>query len=514
VYSSSGFKSTGACLLFIEGKMPKNTIKELIQNRIVQANTRLNTGMFDRFTQRLLRMALFGYVWIECPQFNIDEHIIEPAEPASPLKTNADLQVYVSKLIKAHKFRLDAPLWSVYYIKNFGQYEKTTVVMFVFHQCFSDGVSLARLFFKGVVDNRNAMDVKPRFAYSNFSLSLVKQMLFSWSKIFHYICFKRRDRNPIHVHNYTSKEFRKLDLNGKRPNNGTTGDGADGANSKYSLSFFDKMKYSFTSNQNQKRYNLITRKRVFYHNIYSYFNKLILICLSVQLKEESPEESGNETLVWSEPFDIMLLNRLKLVTRSRMNELLMSIVTGIVRNYLQLKGVNNPKRMHCLMSVDLSSNKYPFKLANHSSLTSLSLPVNVEGCVPRLWYTKTSMANLKQSGDYLFVYFLINCLFFVLPDQMAYRLCASVFDKNTIIASTLGAGDANLSTVSVCNRSVKSIIYFYPCVANVPISFSIMTYGDEVRLALVADTNIITKPELITTEFNNQVSTILFLYLF
>ncbi len=215
--------------------MPKNTIKELIQNRIVQANTRLNTGLFDRFTQRLLHMALFGYVWINCANFNIDEHVVEPPDPALPLKTNADLQVHVNKLIKAHKFRLDLPLWSVYYIKNYGQYEKTTVVLFVFHQCFSDGVSLVRLFFKGVVDNRNAIDVKPRFAYSNFSLSLIKQMLFSWSKIFYYVCFKRKDRNPIHVHNYTSKEFRKLDLNGggKAANSGTNGENGDGAkNSK------------------------------------------------------------------------------------------------------------------------------------------------------------------------------------------------------------------------------------------------------------------------------------------
>ncbi len=188
-----------------------------------------------------------------------------------------------------------------------------------------------------------------------------------------------------------------------------------------------------------------------------------------------------------------------------MNELLMSVVTGIVRNYLQLKGVNNPKRIHCLMPVDLASNKYPFKLANHSSMTSVGMPVNVEGCVPRLWYTKTSMAAHKRTGDYLFIYFFINCMFFVLPNQLAYRLCASVFDKNTIIASTLGAGDASLSTVSVCNRSVKSIIYFYPCVASVPISFSVMTYGDEVRMTLVADSNIITNPELITNEFNTQV---------
>ena len=228
---------------------------------------------------------------------------------------------------------------------------------------------------------------------------------------------------------------------------------------------------------------------------------------------ESNAQDSNEVIVWSEPFDILLLNRLKVITRTKMNDLLISIVAGIVRNYLQLKGVNNPKKMHCVMPIDMSSNKYPFKLGNKSSLISFSIPVNVEGCVPRLWFTKSTMNSLKDSGDYLFIYFLINCLFFWLPNKLAFRLCSSVLDKNSIIASTLGAGDSSLSTVSVCNQNVKSIIFFYPSVANVSLSFSLITYGEEVRLALVADSNIITNPEIITSEFNKQVLFFIFVFL-
>jgi hypothetical protein len=446
-YSTPGFKSTGACLFFIEGNMPKNTIKELIHNRIVQANTRLANGHLDRFTQRLLHLTMFGYSWIDCgAAFNLDEHIVEPrADTMPPLQTSAELQAYVCTLVKTHKFRLDAPLWSLYYIKNFGQSEKTTVVLFIFHQCMSDGLSLMRLFFKGIVDNRNAIDVKPRFAYFSLGLSLAKQLLFGWSDIFGYVCLKRTDRNPINACTRTAKEFKKLDPPVVEPS------------------------------------------------------------AAAAVSEAATANGFNQTLVWSEPFDIMLLNRLKLVTRSRMNELLISIVTGILRTYLQDRGINSPRKMHCVMPVHLASNKFPFRVANHASITSFSVPVDVEGCVPRLWSVKTSMAELKRSGDYLFVHFLLNCLFYVLPSRMAYGLCASVLDKSTVVASTLGAGDANLSTVSVCNRSVKSIIFFYPCVASVPVSVSIMTYGDEVRLALLADATIITKPSLITDEFIKQV---------
>lgn len=460
VYSGSGFKSTGACLMFVEGNMPKNTIKELINNRIIQANTRNGQGMFDRFTQRLLSLSMFGYVWVNCPNFNIDEHIIEPADSSS-IRTNVELQAYVNRLIRAHKFRVDSPLWSVYYLKNFGQGEKCTVVLFIFHQCFSDGLSLIRLFFKGVVDNRNAIEVKPRFAYFHFSISLIKQFLLSWSKIAYYICCKSKDKNPIHADYYNSPKFKNL----VEP---VVEDKRAGGNVKAPPA---------TAGFNEEAED-----------------------------EESTSGMPSTRLVWSDPFDIILLNRLKLVTRSKMNDLLISIVSGIIRNYLQLRGVNNPKKMNCIMPVDLASNRFPFKLGNKSSLASFSIPVNVEGCVPRLWYTKSTMATLKGSSDFLFIYFLINSMFYLLPNRLAYKLCALVLDKNSLIASTLGAGDASLSTVSVCNRNVKSIIYFYPSVSRVSISFSIMTYGDEVRLALVADSRIISCPEVITKEFNKQLT--------
>lgn len=223
-------------------------------------------------------------------------------------------------------------------------------------------------------------------------------------------------------------------------------------------------------------------------------------------------EKPKKFVVWSEPFSLVAIHRLKLVTRSKMNDLLISIVAGILRNYLQIKGINNPTNIKCFIPVDLTCNRYPFKLANNSTLASVSLPVNVEGCIPRLWSTKNSTNYLKQSSDYLFVYFYIKILFNLLPNSMAFYLIKKLFDKNTFLASTLGAGDSSLATVSLCNRNVRNIIYFYPTVCNVSTSVSIVTYGDEVRLSLMADSDIITNPEFITTEFIKQV--IFRIYLF
>ncbi len=99
----------------------------------------------------------------------------------------------------------------------------------------------------------------------------------------------------------------------------------------------------------------------------------------------------------------------------------------------------------------------------------------------------------------------MNFLFNTLPNRPAFRLVENILNKNTIIASTLGAGDSSLSTVSICNRNVKNLLFFYPNIGNICVNFSIITYGDEVRLCLVADSNIISQPDLITSEFIKQV---------
>ncbi|CAF0753136.1 unnamed protein product [Brachionus calyciflorus] len=435
-----GSKSIGACLFFIEGYLAKNTIRDLINNRIIQVSTRSQTNEFSRFTERLLKVFGFGYVWVQAHDFNLDEHIIEIDTTKINLKNDQDLQAYISNnILNEQNFSLNKPLWSLYYIKSYGQNlsDRTTVLIFLYHESFSSGISLMRLFLKGLVDNRNALDLKPRFAYFNFNLSLIKQMIFSWLNIFVFLLFKKKDQNPLNWKYFRSDRFKMLNL---KPN-----------------------------------------------------------------LNENNNNNNRQILTWSEPFSLVMLNRLKMVTRSKMNDLLISTLAGILRNYLQIKGINNPLDMKMLMPIDLTSNKYPFKIKNNSTLVSIRMPLNTEGAIPRLWMTKIKTSKLKKSNNFLFLHFLINCLFYLLPNRLAYRLVENALGKNTFLASTLGAGDSSLSTLSLCNRNVKGLIYFNPSISNVKINFAIVTYGDEVRLSLQADSNVISNPELITNEFIKQL---------
>lgn len=442
--TSHNDKNICSCIVFVEGNLSKKNVKDLVQNRIISSNVRTGQRFLARFTQRLYRLFAYGYVWLDCDStFSIDDHIVE-IDSLQEINTNEQLQAYVGKLIQTHEFKITKPLWQIFYKKNFNANgEQSTVLIFLFHMCFADGISLVRLFFKTIVDNRNTLDVKARFAYSRLKTDLVRQFFFSFNKIFYYLICKKHDKSPLN--RMSRKKFKDL-------------------NSEINLT-------SSTSNSDCK-----------------------------------------QTLRWSEPFSLVLINRLKLVTRSKLNDFLISTVAGIIRDYLQKKGINNPQNVNCLMPVNLTSNRYPFELSNQTVLCSFKLPSNTEGCIPRLWSTKLATSKLKYSSDYLFIYFFICVVFNALPHWLAVHLIRRLINKNTIIASTLGAGDSTLSTVSLCNKNVRNILFIYPTLCKISISFSIITYGDEVRLCLLADSDIIKNPDQITKEFIKQVICLVIYY--
>ena len=197
-------------------------------------------------------------------------------------------------LINNHEFNIEKPLWKIYCKHNFPlndgtpseTVERGTVIIFLFHMCFADGVSLIRLFFKSLVDNRNSIDLKPRFAASSMKFEFIQQFFFNLCKIFTNLIFQRPDKNPLHRDSFQSRIFKRL-------NN------------------------SFESSK-------------------------------PMLKDENWQNNRkgkSKEIMWSKPFNSVNINRLKLVTRTKANDFMLSLVSGIIRDYLQNKGsINNKKK--------------------------------------------------------------------------------------------------------------------------------------------------------------------------
>ena len=273
---------------FFQGNIQLSIMRDLMKNRLIKATQRNGERLYSRFTQIIAYIWGFGYAWLNAQAFDIDDHLIEIANDIQ-LRTDDDLQELLVKL-RNKELDYDKPLWLLYYKNNYGP-DRQTLVIFIYHMCLSDGVSLMRIFLKGIVDNRLAIDVKPHFACKNLNLNLFKECFLTWQRIFYVILFKKSAK-----------------------------------------------------------------------------------CL---FKENSL--SGEMKICWSEPFNFLSATRLKLVTRSTMNDVLMSVLAGCMRSYFKVNGVNHPSNVNCIVSVDLRTNEYPLELGCKSTLTSIQLPTNTEG---------------------------------------------------------------------------------------------------------------------------------------
>ena len=66
-----------------------------------------------------------------------------------------------------------------------------------------------------------------------------------------------------------------------------------------------------------------------------------------------PELTGSKTVSWARPLSMSAVVRVKDVTRSTLNDLLMAVVTSCLRRYLVRCGVRHPRDLTATLLVDL-----------------------------------------------------------------------------------------------------------------------------------------------------------------
>ncbi len=98
---------------------------------------------------------------------------------------------------------------------------------------------------------------------------------------------------------------------------------------------------------------------------------------------------------------------------------------------------------------------------------------------------------------------------------LANKIIARIYNSASLWLTTLAAGSSTaLATMSVCNRDVRSLICLNPSVGTATINFCVTTYADEIRLAVIADPNIVPNPQFFTECFIQQVTKKFFFFAF
>lgn len=190
------------------------------------------------------------------------------------IQSDDDLQSYISTLLSTELTRT-RPLWQLYYKNRSSTRPNDSILIFLYHPVLSDGVSLLRILLKHIVDNRTTqLDIKPRFA----------------------------GRHDEHMFDYL-KSF------------------LFGHMLIFSKLFFNTSRETFF-------------KRTVLVNSSTHDNNLATIDSSSQANQQQQQR----VVIWSNPFSLTQANRMKLVTRTRMNDLLSTLVISTVKLYMEQYG--------------------------------------------------------------------------------------------------------------------------------------------------------------------------------
>ncbi|KAL3882497.1 hypothetical protein ACJMK2_028834 [Sinanodonta woodiana] len=213
-------------------------------------------------------------------------------------------------------------------------------------------------------------------------------------------------------------------------------------------------------------------------------------------------QSGKRVLTWSEPVSMSAAIRIKQVTRSTLNEVLVSVASGCIRNYLKFNGIPNPYDMKCIIPVYYGNDLEKPLMANKILLMQVSLPTNTEGTVPRLWQMKKNMDNVRKSSLFSITFDAFRFTNLLLPDSLWHCLWNYFFNCSTCLVSSLPGPEICLRLAS---KQIKTIFFWFPPVQKVALSISFFTYNDQLQMAISADRSALPNPEVLAKDFIFQV---------
>ncbi|CAF2395608.1 unnamed protein product [Rotaria sp. Silwood2] len=337
------------------------------------------------------------------------------------------------------------PLWQLYYKNRLTIRPNDSILIFLYHPVLSDGISLLRILLKHIVDNRTTQ----LDIKPRFAGQHGEHVMFDYLKAY------------LFGHKLI---FSKLLSNTSREN------------------FFKRILFKNKTNN---------------HNNTSTINS------------NTQQQQQQRVVVWSTPFSLTQANRMKLVTRTRMNNLLSTLVISTVKLYMERYGIINPANINCIMPCDLRSNVANIIMGNQLSHLCIELPMDVEGNIPILWSFNDSTKHVKENGDYATMYLFTHIIYLLFPFCFANKIIARIYNSASVWLTSLAAGSSTaLATVSICNRDVRSLICLSPSIGTASLNFCVTSYADEIRLVVIADPNVIPNPRFLTECFNQQLNVV------
>ncbi len=214
------------------------------------------------------------------------------------------------------------------------------------------------------------------------------------------------------------------------------------------------------------------------------------------------EFSLGKKVAWSKAVSLDQVKAIGAPTGAKVNDVLVSVATGALRNYLMQRGINvQLSTLRAMVPVDLRAPKNQGELGNDFGLVILELPVEVASATKRLALTKARMDALKCSTEAIAMQFLFDL--FGRGPKLLEDLANQVFGSKASLVLTNVAGPNQ--PVLLAGVPVDRLMFCvpYPGV-QLGLGLSILSYQGMVTMTVITDARLVPDPEKITKQFNRQ----------
>ena len=212
--------------------------------------------------------------------------------------------------------------------------------------------------------------------------------------------------------------------------------------------------------------------------------------------------SGHKVVAWSEPFPLADVKRLGKCVHATVNDILMATAAGVIRNELLRHGeVVDDLNLHVAVPFNLRPLDQPVdKLGNQFGLVVVPLPVGIADPVLRLQAVKASIERLKQSYQAQAFFFLLEAL--GSAPSVLEQTALDILSRKASLVMTNVPGTRH--AIYLAGAKVSQALAWVPQSGDIGVGLSILTYNDEVHFGFIADKALISDPNRVTADFEQE----------
>ncbi len=438
-------------VLMFEGRLDARQVKRTLERRFLA---------FRRFRQKAVQDPT-GAWWEDDPDFEIDSHVHTVALPGKAGK--AELQAYVSDLASTP---LDPtkPLWQYHLVDNF---DGGSALVMRIHHCYADGIALVQVMLSMTEKSAKASLALPSGSVEPASDGEAD----FWEQVLRPVTgalegATRMGRSLIDQ----GKEIASNPALAQEALEGATRKGMDFAGELARLALMG------SDSPTRFKGRLGVRKRV----------------------------------AWADPFPLDEVKIMGKALGCSINDVLLSMATGALRQYLASKGEPvDGLAIRAIVPVNLRPDGRGRELGNQFGLVFLDLPIGIEDPIERLHRVRSHMQALKGSYQPLIVLGLLHVVGHgpkVLQEQIT-----ALLSQNASAVMTNVPGPQH--PIYFAGRRIDELDFWVPQSGGIGLGVSILSYNGRIQFGLISDANLVPDPDRIVARFRDEFEKLMWITL-